>query len=300
MARYALRFPENAPGEFFVEQACIDCDVCRQVAPQVFGERPQGESFVVRQPVTEAERRRALLALVACPTSAIGTHPRADASAAIDAFPEVVEGEVSWCGFTSPDSFGAHAYLIERPGGNVLVDSPRAAAPLVQRLSERGGIRFMFLSHRDDVADHQKFRERFGCERILHARDAVGRLQNVEAILSGDEPIALAEDLLALPVPGHTAGSMALLYRERFLFTGDHLWWSEARRGLVASRSVCWYSWAEQVRSLEKLRTFRFEWVLPGHGRRFHAASAEAMRGELDSLLRSIGAPGTASGLRRE
>jgi glyoxylase-like metal-dependent hydrolase (beta-lactamase superfamily II) len=295
MARYALRFPENAPGEFFVEQGCIDCDVCRQLAPEVFGERPQGQSFVVRQPVTEAEHRRALMALVACPTSAIGTQPRADASAAIDAFPEVVEGEVSWCGLTSPDSFGAHAYLIQRRDGNVLVDSPRAAAPLVLKLSERGGIRLMFLSHRDDVADHQKFRERFGCDRILHARDAVGRLQSVEKIVKGDEPIALAEDLLAIPVPGHTAGSMALLYRERFLFTGDHLWWSDARHRLVASRSVCWYSWAEQVRSLEKLRAFRFQWVLPGHGRRFQAASTGAMRGELERLLRSIGVPAPAA-----
>ena len=109
MARYRLRFPENAPGEFFVEQSCIDCDVCRQVAPEVFGERPEGQSFVARQPVGGAERHRALMALVACPTSAIGTQPRTDASAAVASFPEPVEAEVSWCGFASADSFGAHA-----------------------------------------------------------------------------------------------------------------------------------------------------------------------------------------------
>jgi glyoxylase-like metal-dependent hydrolase (beta-lactamase superfamily II) len=119
----------------------------------------------------------------------------------------------------------------------------------------------------------------------------VGELRNVEKLVAGENPIALAEDLLAIPVPGHTAGSMALLYRERFLFTGDHLWWSEDRRRLVASRSVCWYSWPDQVRSLEKLRGFRFEWVLPGYGRRFQAASPEAMQRELERLLRFIGAP---------
>jgi len=32
--------------------------------------------------------------------------------------------------------------------------------------------RGMFLTHQDDVADHRKFRERFGCERILHEADA--------------------------------------------------------------------------------------------------------------------------------
>ena len=289
MARYDSRFPENALGEFFVEQSCIDCDVCRQVAPQVFGERPQGQSYVARQPVSGPERHRALMALLACPTSAIGTQPRADASPAIASFPEPIESEVSWCGFTSADSFGAHAYFIQRGGGNVLVDSPRAAGPLVERLAERGGVRLMFLSHRDDVADHQKFRDRFGCDRVIHAHDAVGSIRNAEQVVTGDEPVALADDLLAIPVPGHTAGSMALLYRERFLFTGDHLWWSERPRGLVASRSVCWYSWPDQVRSLQKLRAFRFEWVLPGHGRRFRAPSADAMRRELDRLLQAIG-----------
>ena len=169
------------------------------------------------------------------------------------------------------------------------MDSPRAAAPLLQRLSERGGIDLMFLSHRDDVADHQRFRSRFDCDRIIHDRDAVGSLRNAERLLSGDDPVPLAEDLLAIPVPGHTAGSTALLYRERFLFTGDHLWWSEGAGRLVASRGVCWYSWPEQVRSVEKLRAFRFEWVLPGHGRRFHAGSADAMQRELNRLLQSIG-----------
>jgi hypothetical protein len=48
---------------------------------------------------------------------------------------------------------------------------------------------------------------------------------------------------------------------------------------------------ADQVRSFEKLSGFRFEWVLPGHGRRFQAAFPEAMQRELEQLLRFIGAP---------
>jgi glyoxylase-like metal-dependent hydrolase (beta-lactamase superfamily II) len=56
------------------------------------------------------------------------------------------------------------------------------------------------------------------------------------------------------------------------------------RQGLIASRSVWWYSWPEQVRSLVRLLDYRFEWVLPGHGRRFHA-SPTVMRAELERLL---------------
>jgi glyoxylase-like metal-dependent hydrolase (beta-lactamase superfamily II) len=72
------------------------------------------------------------------------------------------------------------------------------------------------------------------------------------------------------------------------LFTGDHLWFSPSRGGLAASRSVCWYSWSEQVRSVERLLDFRFEWVLPGHGRRYRAASAAAMRAELERALKAM------------
>src|SRR5204862_5089754 len=142
---------------------------------------------------------------------------------------------------------GASSYFIRRPGGNLLVDSPRAAAPLLRRLGEMGGVAVLFLTHRDDVADHRRFRERFGCERVIHAADAGGELREAERRLEGEGPIPLDDELLAIPVPGHTRGSMALLYREKFLFTGDHLWWSEEDGGLDASREVCWYSWPEQI-----------------------------------------------------
>jgi len=280
MASIAQRLPENVPGDFYVDSTCIDCDTCRRVEPGVFlpGD---GYSYVGRQPSGEEERRRALMALVACPTGSIGTVSRADARGAIAAFPEKIAENVSFCGFTAESSFGAWSWLIERPEGNVLVDSPRAANPLVKEIERRGGVRLLFLTHKDDVADHAALARRFGCERILHERDVTSDTRGVERQLSGDEPVALAPDLVAIPTPGHTRGHSALLYRERFLFTGDHLAWSQKRGGLIAFRDACWYSWTEQIRSMEKLLDFRFEWVLPGHGARYHAPSPEAMRDEL-------------------
>jgi glyoxylase-like metal-dependent hydrolase (beta-lactamase superfamily II) len=118
----------------------------------------------------------------------------------------------------------------------------------------------------------------------MHSRDIGHGTRDVERRIDGDEAVALAPDLLAIPVPGHTRGSLALLYREEFLFTGDHLWGSEDAGRLEAGRSVCWYSWAEQTRSMEKLLDFRFEWVLPGHGPRFRAP-ASRMRVELERLV---------------
>lgn len=290
MARFRLRFPENVPGEFFVERSCIDCDTCRQLAPEVFARRADSQSFVCRQPVTGDERRRALMALVACPSSAIGTTPKApDIAEGISAFPARIDGDVYDCGYASGDTFGATTYFLRREQGNVLIDSPRAAAPLMKRMEEWGGVRTMFLSHRDDVAHHAAFHHRFGCERVIHERDALGAgLEAVERRLGGDDPVALADDLLAIPVPGHTAGSTALLFQGRYLFTGDHLWWSEDERGLVADRNVCWHSWKEQLQSLRRLLDFEFEWVLPGHGRRFAAGSPGLMRAQLERLLKRL------------
>ena len=284
MADTALRLPENAPGDFYVDSTCIDCDTCRRVAPSVFAEG-EGASYVSTQPQNEADRLRALMALVACPTASIGTVKRTDAAAGVRAFPETVAENVSFCGFTAESSFGAWSWLIERPEGNVLVDSPRAVGPLLKALEARGGVRTLFLTHRDDVADHAALARRFGCERVLHEDDITRGTKDVERQLAGPDPVALAPDLLAIPTPGHTRGHAVLLYKEKFLFTGDHLAWSARRGHLVGFRDACWYSWTEQIRSMERLLDFSFEWVLPGHGQRFHADSPAAMRRELERCL---------------
>ncbi|MEP7132867.1 MAG: MBL fold metallo-hydrolase [Acidobacteriota bacterium] len=284
MATRLERWEDNADGAFYVDRTCIDCDACRRIAPAVFAEASD-HSFVARQPADEAGRRRALMALVACPTGSIGTFPKEDASAGIEAFPETVDENVSFCGFTSRDSFGAWSYFIERPVGNVLVDSPRAVAHLLKDFERRGGVSTMFLTHRDDVADHAAFRQRFSCERVLHEEDRSEGTAGVERFLSGAEPVALADDLLAIPTPGHTRGHAVLLYRNKFLLTGDHLAWSRRRKGLVAFRDACWYSWKEQTRSMERLLDYSFEWVLPGHGEWHRAESPAVMRRELERCI---------------
>jgi glyoxylase-like metal-dependent hydrolase (beta-lactamase superfamily II)/ferredoxin len=288
MARIEERLPENAEGDFYVDQSCIDCATCRLVAPAVFGSLARDLSYVRRQPTTDAERTRALMALVACPTASIGTLSRQDASQAALAFPERLDEDVYYCGFAAESSFGASSYLVVRPEGNVLVDSPRAAAPLRRRIAELGGLSLMFLTHRDDVADHARFRRHFGCERVLHAGDVTAGTADVERKIEGREPVRLAPDLTVIPAPGHTRGSAVLLYRDRFLFTGDHLMGTEDGRRLHASRAVCWYSWPEQVRSMERLLEFDFEWVLPGHGGRYRAESPAAMRREIERVLATM------------
>jgi len=119
------------------------------------------------------------------------------------------------------------------------------------------------------------------------ARDVSAGTREVERRLEGDSPVALGRGLLAIPVPGHTAGSAALLADETFLFAGDHLW-GDAEGRLGASRTVCWWSWEAQTASMEQLAGHRFAWVLPGHGRVWRAASPEAARGAVLALTREM------------
>lgn len=282
MADRSLALPSNVPGDFFVDRTCIDCDTCRIIAPSTFA-RVGEQSAVVRQPDADDQVLAAQKAVVACPTASIGSGSKARVRDAVAAYPERLDGQVFFCGYTSEKSFGAHSYFVVRPEGNLLIDSPRFAGPLVRRVDEMGGVSTMLLTHRDDVADHAKFHERFGSRRVIHAADAEG-LRGVERVLEGIEPSEIEPGLLAIPVPGHTRGSVVFLWTERYLFSGDHLAWSERLGHLCAFRSACWYSWSHQVESMKRLLDYRFEWVLPGHGRSVYLP-ADQMR---DSLERCI------------
>jgi len=288
MTQIAHRLPDNVPREFFVDLSCIDSDACRQIAPAIFHDHG-GQSSVYAQPADPLTTQRVLMALVACPTASIGTASRLSARAAVQAFPDPIVDAVHFCGFTAEASFGAWSYLIvraERDGGNVLVDSPRFSMPLVRQIERLGGVRLMLLSHRDDIADHAKFAARFACPRVMHDGDGAARL-GIEQVVTGEDAVRLDAELLCVPTPGHTRGHLVFLYRHQVLFTGDHLAWSPRREALVACKEVCWDSWSNQTRSMERLLAYDFEWVRPGYGR-LHHAPRTVMRDQLGRCVASM------------
>ena len=152
----------------------------------------------------------------------------------------------------------------------------------MRRLEALGGVATMFLTHVDDVADHARFREHFGCRRVMHADDARGI--DVELTIEGEAAVRLDDELLMIPVPGHTRGSMCLCYRDTYLFSGDHVAWSETRGHVYAFKSACWFDWDAQIRSMERLARHAFEWILPGHGRRCRF-ECEEMRGQMKRCI---------------
>ena len=285
MANAKKRVTENVAGDFFVDSTCIDCDTCRQIAPQVFADAGE-TSFVRAQPKTSEDRKLALQALVCCPTGSIGCLGDDNPKSVISDFPLLIEEPVYSCGFSSPKSFGGNSYFIQHPNGNWLIDSPKFLPHLVRRFETAGGIANIFLTHRDDVADADKYAQRFGSRRFIHRAELASQ-PDAEAVLDGWDAQEIAPDFLAIPTPGHTAGHMALLFEDRFLFTGDHLDFDRDEQRLAASHDYCWHSWEQQIESIEKLVSHDFEWVLPGHGQRVRLPRDE-MKRQINTLVRRL------------
>ena len=146
-----------------------------------------------------------------------------------------------------------------------------------------GGVADILLTHRDDIADADRYAARFGASVWIHEHDRSAAPYATD-ILAGREPTPIRPEVLAIPVPGHTKGSVVFLFEDEYLFTGDSLAWSHERQDLQAFRQACWYSWEEQTRSLAALAAYRFRWVLAGHGGSVRLP-ADEMRRRLTALV---------------
>jgi ferredoxin len=73
MADITNKYPENVPGKYYVDNGCIDCDLCRVTAPNNFKRNEDGGySYVYKQPETPEEEAQAQDAKKDCPVEAIG------------------------------------------------------------------------------------------------------------------------------------------------------------------------------------------------------------------------------------
>ena len=171
---------------------------------------------MTQQPQDEAQRHQAMQALLSsCPTASIGTveKPR-EIQQVQQQFPLPVTANIYHCGYHSQKSFGAASYFIQRPEGNVLIDSPRFSLPLVKQLEAMGGVRYLYLTHRDDVADHAEFQAHFSqtnvqwnpdgqrCDRILHANEINSGTAAVELQPNGNSVLELAPISKSFPYRG--------------------------------------------------------------------------------------------------
>ena len=73
MADLTESWPDNVKGKFYVDEQCIDCDLCRETAPSFFTRNEDGGySYVYSQPKNEQDISLCIEALEGCPVEAIG------------------------------------------------------------------------------------------------------------------------------------------------------------------------------------------------------------------------------------
>lgn len=288
MARLDQAHPLDVTGEWFVDTRCIDCDVARHWAPELIRSDDDGLSYVARQPASAEEEAAMWRASVACPTQSIGN--RSIRRPPMPAFPHELTPGVLAMGNNDRSSFGAHSYLVPRPEGNLLVDSPRFLRSLAERVDDLGGIAHVLLTHRDDVADADRWADRYGARVWIHTEDAAAAPFATD-VVDGGAPVDVAPGVVLVPAPGHTRGSVSFHVDDRWLFTGDTLHWNRRRGELDVFPRQTWQSWDVLADSMDVLARLRVEWLFPGHGIWAHvgADAYTAAMAELGPAMRELG-----------
>ncbi|TXJ76003.1 MBL fold metallo-hydrolase [Streptomyces lavendulae] len=274
---------------WYVDDRCTNCDVARQLAPDLIDEE-NGTSRIVRQPGNEEENRRLHAAVFACHTRSIRP-TTGQPDQALDPFPLALDDGVLLCGHNSRHTAAANAYLLRRPDGTqMMIDTPRWSPALAGRYTALGRITDVLLTHRDHAAHGRRWADHLGARLWIHEGD-LDAAPDADRVIHGLDPVEIGAGVTVHPLPGHTRGSVLYLADDRYCFTGDSFYWSRALGDLAVADSVTWYSIEELAASLARTADrLRFEWVLPGHGDRRHLPADEMSRRlrELTGRTRSL------------
>lgn len=268
-----------------MDDRCINCDVARQLASELISE-VDGMSRVLRQPQSEADIDALHAAAYACPTRSI-RHSSELLDPARDPFPMRLNDEVYLCGHNSQENAGANSYLLVRPRGILMIDTPRWSKALAAKYEALGMVTDILLTHGDHAAHGRQYADHFGARLCIHEGD-LARAPDADQILRGAGPIEVAEGVIAHPLPGHTQGIVLYIADERYCFSGDSIYWSRASKNVEVFDTVTWHSITELASSLARsVERLRFEWLLAGHGDR-NRLPVEEMARRLRGLVTRI------------
>jgi glyoxylase-like metal-dependent hydrolase (beta-lactamase superfamily II) len=151
------------------------------------------------------------------------------------------------------DTMGGTSYFILENSGNILVDCPAWDAENQEFLQEKGGIRWLFLTHRGAIGRVKEIQAAFDCEVLIQEQEAY--LLPGLTVTSFQFEFTLSPSSQAIWTPGHTPGSACLYHREQggILFTGRHLLPNQQGEP-VPLRIAKTFHWRRQLESAEKLR----------------------------------------------
>ncbi len=279
------RHPEGSDGDWFIDDRCIGCGASTSIAPDLIRAASDGRQYVfVRQPASQADVALAQQAAEVCPSRSIGNESR---SRWRKHHPVEVASGIWRTGSNSAQTAGGNAFVVQRSSGGLLIDAPRFTPSVRSGVERLGGVETILLTHRDDVGDAEQYAEAFHAEVVIHEADH-DAAPFATRLLAGLEPVEVASGVIAIPTPGHTEGHVMYLVDDEVLFTGDSLSWDPDLDDVWAEKFVCWWSWADQLDSLERLTNHHFVRIVPTHGAISPALDAQEMRDRLSLLVAAL------------
>ncbi len=188
----------------------------------------------------------------------------------------------------------AKSFLLYDEGIAIAVDAGHSrwcANRIVEALREvglnPGDLKLCILTHRhwDHSGGVRALKELTGCEVAIHEGDAEALGDIIDHRLKDGEVIPLLGGIRVIHVPGHTPGSICLLYGD-ILIAGDVL--IGGRRRLKPPASIYCDDHEEALRSLERLRDVEFEAIYVSHG-------VDRVKGGREAFMELLNRLGSAS-----
>ena len=239
--------------------------------------------------------------------------------------PEGLNDKVWFVGFHNENTFGATPYIVQgkdvRSGGavTVMVDTPRyckGAIRSIESICGEAGPDYLFITHVDDSAGHLEWRQNYpNMKRIFHSGDLgehnwIGdhSLEHVEILLESQDDAQdrklrawtldgkLIEEnefrdrsFAILHTPGHSPGSISLLFENSILFTGDTLAFSSRENGMSGFPRYG-HDLKRQSLTLKALSDLSWKVIAPGHGKykSFVNKSEEEKRAEIQFAIQGL------------
>jgi glyoxylase-like metal-dependent hydrolase (beta-lactamase superfamily II) len=174
------------------------------------------------------------------------------------------------------DTLGGTAYLIVENAGNLLIDCPAWNEANEQFLRDKGGVSFLFLTHRGGIGKAGKIQEALGCKILIQEQEAY-LLPGLD-VTTFQQEFSLSPSCCAIWTPGHSPGSSCLYYAGvgGVLLCGRHLLPNQ-QGDPVPLRTSKTFHWRRQIQSvqalIERFTPETLNYICPG-------ANTGALRGK--------------------
>ena len=151
------------------------------------------------------------------------------------------------------ETMGGTAYTILADTGNILIDCPAWEDSTRSFLEEKGGVRWLFITHRVAIGKVKEIQQAFGCEVLIQEQEAY--LLPQLKVTSFHREFQLSPTAQAIWTPGHSPGAACLYYSLHggILFTGRHLLPNQKGEP-VPLRIAKTFHWPRQIQSIQALR----------------------------------------------